>query len=153
MKIKTVIDEDFSNYKVPAMVVAFPSCSFKCGNTLCQNFRLKYSQDIEMSYEDIVKRYINNFITHSIVLAGLEPFDSFKDMFNLILAIRDVSNDDVVIYTGYYSNEISEMLDLIKVFPNIIVKYGRYLPNQKKHHDNVLGIDLASDNQYAERLS
>ena len=74
MKIKTVIDEDFSNYKVPAMVVAFPSCSFKCGNTLCQNFRLRYSQDIEMSYEDIMKKFTND--AHFTVICRYNPFDN-----------------------------------------------------------------------------
>lgn len=29
----------------------------------------------------------------------------------------------------------------------------RYIPNQEKHYDEVLGIYLASDNQYAEKLN
>ena len=36
---------------------------------------------------------------------------------------------------------------------NIIIKFGRYIPNQEKHYDDVLGIELASDNQYAEVIS
>ena len=37
-------------------------------------------------------------------------------------------------------------------FKNIIIKYGRYIPDQEPHYDEVLGVNLASDNQYAERL-
>jgi len=33
---------------------------------------------------------------------------------------------------------------------NIIVKFGRYRPNQEKHYDKILGVFLASDNQYAK---
>lgn len=36
---------------------------------------------------------------------------------------------------------------------NIIVKFGRFIPNQHPHYDEVLGINLASDNQYAEKIS
>ena len=37
-------------------------------------------------------------------------------------------------------------------YKNIIVKFGRYVPNQPAHYDEVLGVYLASDNQYAEQL-
>ena len=37
-------------------------------------------------------------------------------------------------------------------YDNIIIKFGRYIPNQQSHFDIVLGVNLASDNQYAERL-
>ena len=30
MIIKQLIDEDFVNYKVPSMFIAFPRCTFKC---------------------------------------------------------------------------------------------------------------------------
>jgi len=40
----------------------------------------------------------------------------------------------------------------LKEYSNIIIKYGRYIPNQKPHYDEVLGIMLASSNQYAKRL-
>jgi hypothetical protein len=32
------------------------------------------------------------------------------------------------------------------------MKYGRYIPNNKGRFDKVLGVQLASDNQYAERI-
>ena len=34
----------------------------------------------------------------------------------------------------------------------IIVKFGRFRPNQEKHFDEVLGIYLASNNQYGKEF-
>ena len=80
--------------------------------------------------------------------------DSFEDLYNLILCVRNKGcNDDIVIYTGFYKNEIFNKIDQLKQFKNIIVKFGRFIPNQKSHYDPVLGVNLASDNQYAERIS
>ena len=38
---------------------------------------------------------------------------------------------------------------LVTNYNNIIIKFGRYIPNQGTHFDKVLGVKLASDNQYA----
>ena len=153
MIVKKILDEDFVNYKVPSMYIAFPSCTFKCGYNLCQNSPLALSDNIEISAEDIVARYLNNPISKSFVFAGLEPFDSAEDLFELVGLIRLKTNDDIVVFTGYYKEEIeSYITDLIK-YKNIIIKYGRFIPDQEYHYDNVLGIKLASDNQYAEKIS
>ena len=61
--------------------------------------------------------------------------------------------DDIVVYTGYDKEEIPEHLMTLKKYKNIIVKFGRYVPGQQAHFDEVLGVELASDNQYAEKLS
>ena len=58
-----------------------------------------------------------------------------------------------MIYTGYYDYEIKDQLNELKQYPNIIIKYGRYIPNQSPHYDEILGVKLVSDNQYAERIS
>ena len=34
----------------------------------------------------------------------------------------------------------------------IIVKFGRFRPNQEPHYDEVLGVNLISDNQYAKEF-
>ena len=61
--------------------------------------------------------------------------------------------DDIVIYTGYKKYEIENQLAQLKQFPNIVVKFGRYIPQQPPVYDEVLGVELASLNQYAERIS
>jgi hypothetical protein len=39
------------------------------------------------------------------------------------------------------------------MFDNIIVKFGRFIPDDEKRFDEVLGVELASHNQYAEVIS
>ena len=157
MIIKQLLDEDFINYKKPSMFIGFPLCSWKCdkecGMQVCQNSALASSSIKNIGFKTIVNRYINNPITSSVVCGGLEPFDTWNDLYGLVTYLRTSIQDDIVIYTGYYKEEIKEYIDKLKVFPNIIVKFGRYIPNHEKHFDEVLGIYLASDNQYAERIS
>ena len=74
-------------------------------------------------------------------------------MHDLIIAIRQKTEDDIVIYTGYQKEEISYAIDWLHLFSNIIVKFGRFIPNQQPHYDEILGVKLASDNQYAEVIS
>ena len=154
MLIKGLISEDFVNYKKPAMTIMFPHCNgFKCGAEYCQNSPLSKAEDIEMDISNIVIRYLNNPITESVVMQGLEPFDSWNDLIKLVDCLRRSTNDDIVIYTGYYKEEIADKIALLSKYKNIIIKYGRYIPDQKKHYDEVLGVYLASSNQYAERIS
>jgi hypothetical protein len=157
MLIKGLVDEDFVNYKKPSMYIAFPWCSFKCDKeakcAICQNSALAHEPDIEVSMEDIVARYMSNPITKAIVFGGLEPFDSMIDLFAIIIELRNYTSDDIVIYTGYTEQEVERYINKLKQFPNIIIKYGRFIPNQEKHYDEVLGVELASSNQYARRIS
>lgn len=158
MLIKNLIDEDFINYKKPSMFIAFPYCSFKCekdcGIHCCQNSGLARSRSIDISPHILTARYMNNPLTSSIVLGGLEPFDSFGDMFILIKHFRlHVPEDDIVIYTGYNENEIVNQVQMLSKFKNIIIKYGRFVPNDEPRFDGLLGVSLASKNQYAKRIS
>lgn len=153
MKIKKIIDEDFTNYKKPSMFICTTRCTMKCGEELCQNSPWLKQPDIEVDPIDIIPIYINNGLTQAVVFGGLEPFDSWVDLFNFIFMFRSVSDDDIVIYTGYNKDEILDKVTVLKEFPNIIIKFGRYIPEQEPHYDEVLGVDLASDNQYAERIS
>lgn len=162
MIIKGLIDEDFVNYKKPAMVIEFPYCTFKCdkecGQPICQNSALVNEPDIEISYDDLILRYLNNPITEAIVFQGLEVFDSISDVINLILWLRIKYNckDDIVIYTGYKEDEVKWIVDILSsnilINTNIIIKFGRYIPNQEPHFDPILGVNLASDNQYAKKI-
>ena len=161
MILKGLIEEDFVNYKKPAMVLEFPYCSFKCdkecGRQVCQNSELASIPNIRIDPCMIGNKYINNGITEAIVFQGLEPLDSFDDVYNFIDYIRKLCfcHDDIVIYTGYTKEELENMgyLTKLKNYDNIIIKYGRFIPDQPSHMDKVLGVKLASPNQYAERIS
>lgn len=138
------------------MFIIFPKCSFKCDKEanceICQNSHLAKEPIINYSVDKIVERYKTNPITKAVVCGGLEPFDTLDDLTNLISTIRRASDDDIVIYTGYKEEEIFPVVEnLISKYKNIIIKYGRYIPNQESKYDKVLGITLASNNQYAVR--
>ena len=167
MKVKGIVDEDFINFKKAAMYIAFPKCDFKCdrenGVQLCQNCHLARQPDIEISILEIIERYLSNPITESVVIAGLEPFDTPEQLLDFIKAFRVHTSEPIVIYTGYTEEELEEgywyppntfeenkkIWQLIKDY-GVIVKFGRFRPNQEKHYDEVLGVYLISDNQYAK---
>lgn len=153
MKIKGLITEDFVNYKKASMTIIFPYCTFKCGKDYCQNSSLAKAPIIEISVDDLINKYINNPITEAVVMQGLEPFDSWNDLKEFVQKLREYNNDDIVIYTGYNKDEVSKYIEELSVYPNIIIKFGRYIPNQDGHYDDVLGVHLASNNQYAERIN
>jgi len=159
MTIKGIVPEDFVNYKLPSLTIEFPYCNFKCdkdaGCNVCQNIPLIQEPNITIEANDLIEiYYLNNPITKAIVMQGLEPFDSIGDLVDFIGLLRNLykCDDDVVIYTGYDKHEVSSELLLLKSFKNIIVKFGRYIPNKESHYDEVLGVSLASPNQYAERI-
>ena len=153
IKIKGIRMEDFTNYKKPSMYIAFPSCTFKCerecGQKMCQNSSLVQAPTLTIGVHSIVNKYINNPITSAIVIGGLEPFDSWEDLLHLIEAFRQKTNDPIIIFTGYNEVEITDRLNVLKKFENIIIKVGRYIPNKPSIYDEILGITLASDNQHA----
>ena len=157
MLVKGIITEDFVNYKEPCMTIEFPYCDFKCdrenGNQLCHNYALQSEPDLDISFDGIVNLYLRNTITKAIVFQGLEPFFNKNVLYELIEHFRKSTNDTIVIYTGYTEKELQEDLELLKKYDNIIVKFGRYRPNQEPHYDEVLGVMLANDEQYAKEIS
>jgi organic radical activating enzyme len=161
MQIKTIVDEDFINYKEPSMYIGTAYCNGKCCReagipiSVCQNDEWRAAATIAMTNSQIIERYLDNDITSTVCFAGLEPFEQFDEMFNLISALRNDYNcdDTVVIYTGYREEEIADQVNALRLFSNIIIKFGRFIPNQSHHFDSVLGVNLASDNQYAEKIS
>ena len=156
MKIKGLIDEDIVNYKKTSMFISTYTCSFKCdkecGQAVCQNLPLVSQPTLEIDNKRLIQRYLANPITHAVVIGGLEPFDDTLDLINFIFDFRSCCNDDIVIYTGYNQDEIIQYIDRIYYVKNIIIKFGRYIPNQKPHYDEVLGIMLASDNQKGVKI-
>lgn len=153
MTIKGIIDYDIVNYKKPSLFICFPYCSFKCGEDICQNHAVYNEPNLDVSMGEIINIYDNNPLTKAIVCGGMEPFDSEVDLQCFITAFRDMHTDDIVVYTGYTEDEVREKFPWATLYENIIIKYGRYVPNQKPHKDNVLGVELASDNQYAKEYN
>ena len=153
------MEEDIVNYKKTSMFIATCYCDFKCCKELnldiciCQNSPIATSDILQIENEKLVKRYLKNKLTHAVVFGGLEPFKQFDEMYQLIKKFREKTQDDIVIYTGYYENEIKNQIEKLKQFENIIIKFGRYIPGQEVHFDKVLGVNLANKEQYAVKIS
>ena len=158
IKVKGIIWEDTVNYKKICTTLMFPKCDGKCnrdyGSIICQNWRLAAAAEQTVLIDDFIRIYKSNPLTEAIVIQGLEPFDSLIDLYTVAAALQEFNiTDDLVIYTGYYRDELKSKLKPLYNTPgHLIIKWGRYIPNHEPHYDPVLGIYLASDNQYGEQL-
>ena len=174
--IKDIVDEDFINYKKASMFVITSTCDFKCQkedpNVNCQNLEIVKLKNKIVNIVSIIDKYIKNNITHAIIFGGLEPIDQIKEILDFISIFRKYSSDDIVIYTGYTEEELKNkryikiveelsILDMLvhvnRIHSNgdllnnkLIIKYGRFKASDEKIYDEVLGINLASSNQYAK---
>lgn len=159
MHLKNIISEDFVNYRYPSMFLITAHCNWKCCTeagipiTECQNQPLVDVNTKSFFIEDIIDSYLKNDITKAIVFGGLEPFLQFDELLSFIEEFREKCDDDIVIYTGYYKDELYDEIEELRLYKNIVIKFGRFIPNQEIHFDEVLGVNLASSNQYAERIS
>ena len=43
-----------------------------------------------------------------------------------------------------------DKIALLSHYKNVIVKFGRFIPNQESHYDKILGVNLVSNNQYSK---
>lgn len=160
MIVKLVKVDDCAQYKKPCLVLCFPSCTWKCcieagiSISVCQNQEMCAMKDIDVSPEEAYIMYQNSIFSKAICCSGLEPMLQFDDVLSLLKYFREHGcDDDFVVYTGYYRHEIEDKISQLAKYKNVVVKYGRYVPNNEKHFDKVLGVWLASDNQYGERIS
>ena len=159
MHLRGIVAEDFVNYKKPSMFLITPKCNWKCciekglDISICQNNSLVNTEIKWFDDNKICDLYMSNPITKAIVFGGLEPFEEPIELINFIEYFRRFSDDDIVIYTGYYEKEISCYINELKRYSNIIIKFGRYAPGHEPHYDEVLGVNLASMNQYAKKIS
>lgn len=161
MRVKSIVDEDFTNYKKASMFIGTISCNGKCcleagiPLTVCQNDNWRCEPVISILDTHLCERYLANPITKAIVFGGLEPLEQSYGVLDFISMIRTDygCDDDIVIYTGYTEDECRPFTEAASVYPNIIMKFGRYIPDQPPHYDDVLGVWLVSDNQYGKRIS
>lgn len=157
MKIKGLTDINFTDYKLPSLYIATPYCSFKCdkecGRAVCQNSALATEPVLSISNTTLIQIYQANPITQAFVFGGLEPLDS-SDLLETIEELQARAHPRrTVIYTGYTEEEVLMGHPQILSLSNLVVKYGRFVPDQPAHFDPVLGVNLASPNQYAKEYN
>lgn len=160
MHIKEIVDENFQDYNKASMFIGMGHCDWKCCHeanipiSVCQNSLWGIKPEIWINDDKIVERYLGNPITSAIVFGGLEPLMQEQELFDFMRYFRGYSDDDLCVYTGYYPIEIRNFVEKIREerLVNVIIKFGRYIPNHQPHFDEVLGVKLASDNQYGMRI-
>ena len=159
MRIKAIETERYQDYKFPSLFIASCFCDFKCCTELgidagvCQNSPLANFPIKRIPDEMIYELYISNPITKAVVIGGMEPLMQIDEVEELIKVFRAHGDDSpFVIYTGYYPEEIGDELSRLRHFTNIFMKFGRFIPDRSHRFDDVLGVELSSDNQWAERL-
>ena len=161
MRVRKLLTERFQDYKVPSMYLAACFCDWKCCPDkpyVCQNNPVANLPVTDIPDDEILDTYLSDPITEAIVIAGLEPLLQAREVCNLIRrAAERAIRTTFVIYTGYTVCEARDIgfFDELKATGygkdvQVIIKYGRYVPDQQPHFDEVLGVDLVSDNQYAE---
>lgn len=134
------------------MFLAFPQCdTWKCEK--CHNADLRHMLDVHISPIDLTFQYLKNPLSEAIVFGGLEPLDTFHDVLELVKAFRKGTRDPIVIYTGYNRDEVVDKVKELSEYPNILMKFGRYIPNNTPYGNDMLGVVLASSNQTAEWIS
>lgn len=149
--------EVVGDYKKSGLLVAFPFCNGKCYKELGLDSSICQNNHIESIYKEVstefILRFFKNVNVDSLILGGREPFDSFDDILKLIIDFRLNFSDDIIIYTGYNKNELEDKIAILKKYNNIIIKFGRFKPKSNSIYSEILGVNLASDNQYAEQIS
>lgn len=117
MRVKGIIEEDFTNFKFPSMFINTCFCDFKCctesglGIEVCQNAPLAQAATRDIQNSVIYQHFVNNPITKAIVLGGMEPFMQFDEVVDLIHMFRENGClSDFIIYTGYYPDEIKDKI-------------------------------------------
>lgn len=159
MKLKFYKDDDFVNYRKGGLFLGAPTCSWKCCKELgiscsiCQNYEWSKNPILDVDNQWLIQRYLDDPLEECIIFGGLEPMDNFEEILQFIIEFREKTQDEIIIYTGYYPEEIEEKINKLKQFTNIIVKFGRYIPDRPSRYDEVLGVTLISDNQFAKRIS
>ena len=101
----------------------------------CQNSRLANSPNIEIDIKSLVLRYVSNYYTDSVVRGGLEPMDSWDDLYAFIKALRIVTDDDVfnASFDNYKIEGMTAVLAGGKIFSGLshIAADRGYLLNTK----------------------
>lgn len=159
MRVSGIVVEDFVNYKKPSLFIGSVSCDFKCCKeggfppSVCQNHDL-FGSAYNIDDKRLYQLYQSNDITEAVVIGGLEPMLQIDEVVALLRTFRDNGcMDTFIIYTGYYEHEVNDQVRRLSQYPNVIIKFGRYIPTMCPRFDDTLGVDLASGNQYAKKIS
>lgn len=164
MLVKEIIAENFQDYKKISMFICANSCDGKCWReqglspAICQNDKILCQKTISIPNEEIVEMFMSNHVSEAIIFGGLEPLLQIEDVVDIIRILRDAGDrSDVVVYTGYKLEESPTQNFIQRIresnLPHVLLKVGRYIPNDIGKFDEILGVRLASQNQFGYIVS
>lgn len=160
MRIRGRITEDFVNYKKPGLFIPCCYCDFKCchdnncDHTMCQNSAIEKFPIDMVDDEIILETYRQSMVAEAVIFGGFEPFWQIDEIEDLLKLFRKNNIDaPFVVYTGYTEAEVAHLLGKLVPYGNVVIKYGRYRPDNSQHKDEVLGVTLISENQYAKEYN
>jgi hypothetical protein len=152
----------FNDYKKVGLYVPTSCCTFKCVTEAkekgiefieCQNHALLGCNKINMSAKDIYNMVQEDVFVEAVILSGLDPLDSFEETIEFIDEFRKLSDMEIVIFTGYKEEEISNKMSLLSKYNGITMKVGRYDPTIPPRYDPIGEVTLATGNQYFINLT
>lgn len=148
----------FNDYKKTGLYIPIGvNCTGKCWreqgltSDICQNWDMNNVYET-YTIKDILEIYDKNPFLEAFIMTGMEAFDNFEEMLNLIKVIRSYKNEEIVIFTGYNPNELKDEINILKKFKDIIIKFGRYERDLKPKKDEVGGVTLVTSNQFFKRI-
>lgn len=133
MRFQSITYPDISNGKGCRVVLWIQGCSHHCQG--CHNpetWDFCKGREFTEEYKNKLISIINLPYIQGITLSGGDPLDSFDDIYNLLLEVKEKCKDkDVWLYTGYTLEEIQNS-EKQKILPmvNVLVD-GLYKEKQR----------------------
>lgn len=83
-------------------------CPFLCDNCISKELRSE-ENGVDLSIQEIItliKRYDK---ADGITISGGEPFLQVNDLYTLICSLLEIGMDDIILYSGFYYEELKNM--------------------------------------------
>lgn len=145
--------EVFQDYKDSAILFSAIDCDWKCcreyGQSICQNQKMHGQREVILPFSRVLETICNSY-TDAVIFGGLEPMLQADELVQCIEYLRQQGmSRPIIIYTGYYPHEINTDTLIRLANCHVIMKFGRYDPSYEPKFDDILGITLASGNQFS----
>ena len=123
------------------------------------NHSWEYDEDTDKSIEsimDLVRYYSDKYEVDGITVSGGEPFDQ-TELNDLLSCLKNDGYDDILVYTGYYLEELSEYKEALENISVLID--GPYveelnddLPLRGSSNQHIYIFDSKLADKYSEYL-
>lgn len=107
MNIHVYVESSYSNGPGSRFVIWTQGCSIKCKNCFnTDTHSFEKRNDLSINY--IISKIKNSTNIEGVTISGGEPFDQFKDLFELVKKIKSETNLSILVYSGYSFDYITK---------------------------------------------